>query len=75
MEDAKPYTFNYTNAEPPFKLKVKYREGINVMWKEHEVCVRVTQGRNGQLTPPMRVKVIPEDGKNGLEFLMNVVAS
>ena len=42
MEDAKPYAFNYTNAEPPFELKVRFREGINQLPKEHEACVRVT---------------------------------
>ena len=42
MENAKPYAFNYTNTEPPFELKVKFREGINQLPKEHEACVRVT---------------------------------
>ena len=43
MEDAKPYAFNYTNAEPPFEVKVRYREVINQLPKEQEAYVRVTQ--------------------------------
>ena len=73
MADVKPYAFNYTNADPPFELKLRYREGINVMPREHEACVRVTPGRNGKLPPPMKVKIFTDNGKNGPEFLMNIV--
>ena len=75
MEDAKPYVFNYTNAEPPFELKVRFKEGINQLPKDHKACVQVTPGRNIPTPPPMKVRVFPDDGKNGPEFLMNVVAS
>ena len=37
--------------------------------------MQVAPGRNGQLPPPMKVKVIPDNGKNGPEFLMNVVVT
>ena len=42
MANVKPYTFNYTNVDPPFELKVKYRERIDVLLKEHKACVWVT---------------------------------
>ena len=42
MEDAKPYAFNYSNAEPPFKLKVRFKEGIDKLPKKHKACVQVT---------------------------------
>ena len=75
MVNVKRYAFNYTNADLPFKLKVKYQEGINALPREHESCVRVTPGRNAPTPPPMKVKVFPDNGKNGPQFLMNVVAS
>ena len=45
------------------------------MPKEYEACVQVAPGRNGQLPPPMKVKVIPDNGENRPELLMNVVAT
>ena len=75
MANVKLYAFNYMNVNPPFKIKVQYREGIDVLPKEYKACVRVAPGRNGQLPPPMKVKVIPDNGKNGPEFLMNVVTT
>ena len=75
MVNVKPYAFNYMNVDPPFKIKVQYREGIDVLTKEYEACVQVAPGRNRQLPPPMKIKVIPDNGKNGLEFLMNVVVT
>ena len=75
MEDAKPYAFNYTNAEPPFELKVRFREGIDQFPKEHKAFVRVTPAtRNAPAPPPVKVKVFPDDGNNGPEYLMSVVA-
>ena len=41
MADVKPYSFNYMNVTPPFELKVKYREGINKLPKEHEACMQI----------------------------------
>ena len=74
MANKKPYAFNYTNVNPPFELMVRYREGINILLKEHEACVQVTPAPNAQLPPPMKVKVFPDNGENGPEFLMKVVA-
>ena len=75
MEDAKPYTFNYTNSEPPFKLKVRFKEGIDQLPKEHKACVQVTPAaRNAPVPSPMKVKVFPDDGNNGPEYLMSIVA-
>ena len=76
MEDAKPYAFNYTNSVQPFELKVRFREGINQLPKEHEACVQVTPAAwNAPAPPPMKVKLFPDDGNNGPEYLMNVVAT
>ena len=75
MANVKPYAFNYTNADLPFNLKVKYKEGIEVFPREHEACVQVTPGQNAPTLPLMKVRVIPDNGKNGPEFLMNIVAS
>ena len=75
MEDVKPYAFNYTNAEPPFKLKVRFKEGIDQFPKEHESCMQVTPAaRNSPAPTPTKVKVFPDNGKNRPDFLMNVVA-
>ena len=53
MTKAKPYAFNYTNVTLPFKLKVRYREGINKLPKEHEACVGVApEARNAPTMPP-----------------------
>ena len=75
MANVKPYAFNYMNVDLPFEIKVRYREGIDVLPKEYKACMRVVPGLNGHLPHPMKVKVIPDDGKNGPEFLMNVVAT
>ena len=34
MANVKPYAFNYMNVDPPFKIKVRYRGGIDVLPKE-----------------------------------------
>ena len=75
MEFAKLYAFNYTKAEPPFERKERFREGIDQLPKEHKSCVQVTSAaRNAPVPPPMKVKVFPDDGNDGPEYLMSVVA-
>ena len=37
MDAIKLYAFYYTNLPPPFEIKVKHKEGIDQMPKEHEV--------------------------------------
>ena len=34
MAKVKLYALNYMNVDPPFKIKVRYREGIDVLLKE-----------------------------------------
>ena len=76
MAAVKPYSFNYTNETPPFELKVKYKEGIDKLPKEHEACVRVTPATlTTPTSSPLKVKVFPDDGSNGLEFLMGIVTT
>ena len=40
MANTKLYAFNYTNAELPFELKVRYSKGIDKFPKKHKVFVR-----------------------------------
>ena len=44
------------------------------MPKEHEACVQVTPAaKNTPAPPPMKVKVFPDDGNNGLEYLISLI--
>ena len=72
MDAVKPYVFYYTNLPPPFEPNIKYREGINQILHENEACVQVVTWNN---MTPLKVKVLPDDGKNEPKFLMGIVAT